>query len=194
MMNINEKTLTKSNSITVISASRQALPTHSERVYTLYVCKNPIGKETSGKVMPAVGHADVPMLLTQMANTLGLTPGAGEINAMAEDENLYIWYDNGVCAIARIAKIGKKYARINTVFTAPDKRGHGYAGALVSSLCKKLTEMGLTPTVLADESNPIPNKMYPSLGFTPEGKIYEYLKNGVSHSENAIFNTGHYDE
>ena len=145
-------------------------------------------------MLPAVGHPETLTLLYQMASALGLEPDESEINAMAEDEGLYLWDDNGVCAIARIAFVGKKYARINTVFTSPEKRGHGYAGALFSTIAEKLIESGLVPTVLADEENPASNHLYASLGFKPEGKVFEYLKNGVSHAENAIFNTGHYDE
>jgi predicted GNAT family acetyltransferase len=50
-----------------------------------------------------------------------------------------------------------------------------------------LIEKGLVPTVLADEENPVSNALYLSLGFVPDGKICEYSKKGVKHSENAIF-------
>ena len=192
-MNNNEKFLTKSNSVMTFSTSRLTLPDHEEKIYTLYACSRLNEKTASGKEITAGGRLEAQNLLLQMANTLGISPSVEEIKAISFDSGLYLWEDEGICAIARIAFEGEKYARINTVFTSPEKRGKGYAAALVSALAKELLNKGLTPTVLADEDNPISNRMYLSLGFTTEGKVYEYLKNSVSHSENAIFYSGHHD-
>ena len=192
MMN-SEKLLTKTEENLIISGAELDLPSYTLKTYNLYRCGKLIGKTVSGKSISALGKPETPKLLSQMALSLGLTVSENEITALAEDNGLYLWDDGGVCAIARIAFVGEKYARINTVFTAPDKRGHGYAGALASALAEKLMQKGLTPTVLADESNPVSNHLYQSLGFTPDGKVYEYSKMGVSQKENAIFYTGRYD-
>ncbi len=182
------------NETTIISDIKLDLPSHTLKTYTLYRCDKLVKKNASGKMMPAKGKTETKLLLSQMAVSLGLSVTESEIKNLADENGLYLWDDGGICAIARVAFKGEKYARINTVFTSPEKRGHGYAGALVSSLAEKLISEGLTPTVLADEDNPISNKMYLSLGFTPDGKIYEYSKKGVPHKENAIFYLGHYDE
>lgn len=185
----NEKHLTKFDESTVISSEVKELPDHTLKTYNLYVCNKPEKRGASGRMIPAQGRPEAPLLLAQMAASLGLEPSEKEIKALAEKENngLYLWDDGGVCAIARIAFIGERYARINTVYTFPEKRGRGYAAALVSALAEKIVGDGLIPTVLADENNPVSNGLYLSLGFATDGKIYEYLKNGVAHSENAIF-------
>ena len=165
------------------------LPSHTLKTYTLYRCDKLVKKNASGKVIPAKGSAETKLLLSQMAASLGLFVPENEINAFRDGENgLYLWDDGGICAIARIAFVKENTARINTVFTSPEKRGHGYAGALVSSLAEKLISEGLTPTVLADEENPVSNHLYLSLGFTPDGKIYEYTEKNASKTECAIFN------
>ncbi len=177
------------NETTIISDVKLDLPSHTLKTYTLYRCDELISKKANGEMISALGNPETPILLSQMASSLGLSVNEADINAFAEEENgLYLWYDGGICAIARIAFANGKYARINTVFTSPEKRGHGYAGALVSAIAEKLINEGLTPTVLADESNPVSNRMYLSLGFTPDAKIYEYTKNDTPKKECAIFN------
>ncbi len=193
MMN-NEKLLTKNETDIVISDIKRELPTHVFKTYTLYRCDDLKKKMANGKMIPAQGNPETPKLLSLMAESLGLSVPESKINEFVSQENgLYLWDDCGICAIARVAFVGENFARINTVFTSPEKRGHGYAGALVSSLAEKLISEGLVPTVLADEENPVSNRLYLSLGFTPDGKIYEYSKIGVPHSENAIFYIGQYN-
>lgn len=185
----NEKLLTKNTEAIVISDIPLKLPSYSLKTYNLYRCDNLVKKTASGKALPADNSPEAKILLSSMARSLGLSVSENEINAFSGGENgLYLWEDGGVCAIVRIAFIGKEYARINTVYTSPEKRGHGYAGALVSALSELLIGKGLIPTVLADEENPISNRMYLSLGFTPDGKIYEYTKNDAQKKECAIFN------
>ncbi len=185
----NEKLLTKTNDNIVISSSKLELEDHTLKTYNLYRCDKLKKKTAKGKPTPANNRPETKKLLSSMALSLGISVTEAEINEFLSRENgLYIWDDGGICAIARIASIGTKYARINTVFTSPERRGQGYAGALVSAIAEKLLSDGLIPTVLADEENPISNKMYLSLGFTPDGKIYEYTKNDEPKKECAIFN------
>lgn len=185
----NEKLLTKNTEAIVISDIPLELPSYSLKTYNLYRCDKLIKKTASGKALPAAKCGDAKIFLASMASSLGLSVSENEINAFSDGENgLYRWDDGGICAIARIAFVGNEYTRINTVYTSPEKRGRGYASALVSALSELLIGNGLIPTVLADEENPISNKMYLSLGFTPDGKIYEYTKNDTTKKECAIFN------
>ena len=160
-----------------------------KKTYNLYRCKALTKKTAKGKIISASGVKEAEEMLTEMALSLDLTPDKNAIKALVNDSEsgLYLWIDGEVCAIARIAFKDGEYARINSVYTTKSKRGRGYAGALISALSQMIIESGLTPTVLADEENPVSNALYSSLGFECEGKIYEYLKKGVPHSENAIF-------
>lgn len=176
------------NNKIIISDRSLRLENYALKTYALYRCDGLKAKTASGNMIPAKNRADAEKLLLLMAESLGLTVEETDLKRFVESENgLYLWDDNGICAIARIAFVKESYARINTVFTLPEKRGHGYAGALVSALCEKIIGEGLIPTVLADEDNPVSNKMYLSLGFTPDGKIYEYQKKDAPKTKCAIF-------
>ena len=160
-----------------------------KKTYNLYRCKALTKKTARGQMISASGVKEAEEMLAEMALSLDLIPDKNAIKALVNDSEsgLYLWVDGDVCAIARIAFRDEEYARINSVYTAKSKRGRGYAGALVSALSQMIIESGLTPTILADESNSVSNYLDSSLGFECVGKIYEYFKKGVPQSENAIF-------
>ena len=110
-------------------------------------------------MISASGVKEAEEMLAEMALSLDLIPDKNAIKALVNDSEsgLYLWVDGDVCAIARIAFRDEEYARINSVYTAKSKRGRGYAGALVSALSQMIIESGLTPTILADESNSVSN-------------------------------------
>ena len=76
--------------------------------------------------------------------------------------------------MAMIAHRTAETARINTVVTDRARRGHGYAGMLVSSLCKRLLSEGAAPMLYADARNPSSNRAYQKIGFELVGPITEY--------------------
>ena len=88
--------------------------------------------------------------------------------------SLFLWKDEAVCAMAMIAHRTAETARINTVVTDRARRGHGYAGMLVSSLCGRLLSEGAAPMLYADARNPSSNRAYQKIGFEPVGPITEY--------------------
>ncbi len=176
----------------VITDTEAEMPKYSAKAYALYRCDRLIPKAAHGKMISGEDRPETAELLHTMMSSLGLSAERAETEAFvrAHSNELYLWEDDGICALARIALLGKKYARINTVVTSPEKRGRGYAGALVSALASKIMAEGLIPTVLADESNPVSNKLYRSLGFTQDGVIFEYTPQSIIPRENAIFYLG----
>ena len=64
--------------------------------------------------------------------------------------------------------------RINTVVTRREKRGRGYAGMLVGTLCQKLLAEGVRPMLYADAAYPSSNRAYQKIGFTKTGEVTEY--------------------
>jgi ribosomal protein S18 acetylase RimI-like enzyme len=57
---------------------------------------------------------------------------------------------------------------IASVYTPPEYRGHGYAGALVHALSVQLLAEGATYVALyTDLDNPISNRLYARIGFVP---------------------------
>lgn len=89
--------------------------------------------------------------------------------------NLYLWEVQGqVVSMAAVADRSPRHARINSVYTPPEQRGHGYASSLVATLSATLLRSGLVPMLYADLNNPTSNRIYQNIGFRECGEIAEY--------------------
>lgn len=94
---------------------------------------------------------------------------------MIGSHNLSLWKCNDeVCAMAMIAHKTNEIARINSVVTLREKRGNGYAGMLISKICKALIEDNIIPMLYADADNPSSNRAYQKIGFEKVGKVTQY--------------------
>lgn len=68
----------------------------------------------------------------------------------------------------------KEFTRINTVVTDRSKRGKGYAGMLVSEMCRNEQQNENEIMLYADADNPASNRLYQRIGFEQVGQIAEY--------------------
>jgi GNAT superfamily N-acetyltransferase len=66
-------------------------------------------------------------------------------------------------------------ARIGPVFTPPEHRGHGYAGATVAALADSALAGGSTPCLFTDQANPVSNALYARIGFVPVVDMANYV-------------------
>jgi predicted GNAT family acetyltransferase len=81
-----------------------------------------------------------------------------------------IWDDGARVAYAGFNDAAPEFARIAPVYTLPDRRGRGYATALVAVLSRELLARGKRRLFLTtDLANPTPNAIYARIGFRPEG-------------------------
>ncbi|MDG0814541.1 GNAT family N-acetyltransferase [Cohnella rhizosphaerae] len=97
--------------------------------------------------------------------------------------NLFVWEMEGVVvSMAKIAHRSPRHGRINAVYTPPDSRNRGFAGALVAELSAKLLREGLMPMLYTNAANPISNRAYRNVGFIAVGSItdikFEFEKGG----------------
>ena len=116
--------------------------------------------------------------LAKRKKTVGLTPEE-EAEAFAKSKigspDFYLWEDEEqAVAMAQIAHRSARYARINAVGTLTPFRGRGYAGMLVSHLCRAALAEGLIPMLYADADYPSSNRAYQKIGFQSAGEIIEY--------------------
>lgn len=157
-----------------------------KKEYTLFTLDKLIPpKSVTGFMKEGASGKLLALMFRESANIIlpsDLTEGFEKNKA----NDTFLWHDDGICAMARVAFRGKNYARINTVVTAEDKRGKGYASTLVYNVCSALIGNGLTATVLADMKNPISCKMYSSLGFIPYRSVYEYIPKNKAVIETAL--------
>lgn len=123
---------------------------------------------------------DMALLLETLAEDgehQSLPPQAaqGFAQAMVGSSQLLLWKDGGeTCAMAMLAHQTSEAGRINTVVTRREKRGRGYAGMLVGTLCQRLLAQGVRPMLYADASYPASNRAYQKIGFTKTGEVTEY--------------------
>ena len=86
-----------------------------------------------------------------------------------------IWDDGGPMAFAGFNDAPPDFARIAPVYTLPERRGRGYATALVAALSRELIARGKRRLYLAtDVANPTSNAIYARIGFVAETDDYHF--------------------
>lgn len=81
--------------------------------------------------------------------------------------SLHVWEDGGrVVSVAAAVAPTPHGIRINNVYTPPELRGRGYAGALVAALTQNVLDSGRDFAFLhTDLSNPTSNALYVRIGY-----------------------------
>lgn len=92
---------------------------------------------------------------------------------LAATGNAFVWLDaqSRIVSLANIAHRAPRHGRINMVFTHPKARGNGYAGMLVTFLCRILQAESRTPMLYTDADYPSSNRAYAKIGFTCCGEL-----------------------
>jgi predicted GNAT family acetyltransferase len=89
--------------------------------------------------------------------------------------DLWIWDDEGRAAFAGYNDAAPAFARVAPVYTLPDRRGRGYATALVAALSRELIARGKRKLFLTtDAANPTSNAIYARIGFVAETDEYGF--------------------
>ena len=135
-----------------------------------------------GNLRPA-GESDVPLLITWTShfNEELHIPGS---HTLAQPEvvrrrlsqgSLFIWQDQQpVCLVGAGGPRGL-VARIGPVYTPPERRRRGYAGAAVASASQLMVNRGHPLCCLyTDSSNPTSNHIYQQVGYVPVCDVEEY--------------------
>jgi uncharacterized protein len=100
----------------------------------------------------------------------GIDPATGDMaERLIERGQLFLWADGGdVRSMAAAARDTGSGCSINTVYTPPRFRRHGYASATVAALSDRLLEAGRRFCCLyTDVSNPTSNSIYARIGYRP---------------------------
>ena len=147
----------------------------------VYACHEVNAIACKGKVvMPSAEYKEcIVLLMKQMAkdaeNYDMPDEEAEEIaDAFENSDDVFLWKDNEIVALARIAHRNNKYARINTVVTDRAYRGNGYAKMLVGKISQNVLDSGLIPMLYADARNPYSNAVYQKIGYERVGEITEF--------------------
>jgi hypothetical protein len=88
---------------------------------------------------------------------------------------LYLWEDGRPVSMAGSTGPTPNGIRVNAVYTPPEQRRRGYAGACVAALSQLLLDQGRTFCFLfTDLANPTSNHIYQKIGYAPVCDVDEY--------------------
>jgi hypothetical protein len=88
---------------------------------------------------------------------------------------LYLWEDERPVSMAGYSGPTPNGIRVNAVYTPPEQRRRGYAGACVAALSRLLLDQGRTFCFLfTDLANPTSNHIYQKIGYAPVCDVDEY--------------------
>ena len=95
--------------------------------------------------------------------------GEGHPAAPALPDDVTLWATEGVpVALATRSRPAHGMVRIQHVYTPPEHRRRGFAGAVTAAAARAALDAGATEVVLnADLANPTSNALYRRLGFQP---------------------------
>jgi GNAT superfamily N-acetyltransferase len=105
-----------------------------------------------------------------------LRPGIEEWAALQlEQETMWIWAVDGQA----VSMVGFHLpifgvCRVGPVYTPPDHRKHGYAGALTSHVSGEIIAQGNQACLYTDLANPTSNKIYYEAGYRPVADFVDY--------------------
>jgi uncharacterized protein len=153
-----------------------ALPTAGQRLYELKHLDLPRG--VPGALRPAV-EADVPLLVDWMR---GFNEATGESGADPAEmvpirvaaRQFYVWDDDGPVSTAAATPAIAGVTRVQAVYTPPENRRRGFAGATVGAISQKMSGEGLRCVLYTELSNPTSNSVYRRLGYRSVNEVLHY--------------------
>jgi len=87
---------------------------------------------------------------------------------------VWVWDDGGAKSMAIGSKPVAGVVRVQGVYTSPENRGRGYAGACVYSLSELLVRAGHRSVLYTDLGNPTSNSIYRRIGYRAVAEVIRY--------------------
>jgi GNAT superfamily N-acetyltransferase len=96
-------------------------------------------------------------------------PPRDELLRRLERGGIWLWEDPAGVPVHLTASSPPSFgvSRIGPVYSPPEHRGRGYAGAAVAEVSRRLVDDGTRVCLFTDQANPTSNGLYPRLGFRP---------------------------
>ncbi len=82
-----------------------------------------------------------------------------------ENEEVYLWENNGIVAMACSARPTRNCVTINYVYTPKNLRGNGYASSVTHHLSELLLKSYKHCALFTDLANPTSNSIYQKMGY-----------------------------
>jgi RimJ/RimL family protein N-acetyltransferase len=138
----------------------------------------------------AVTAADVPLLFEWLT---GFQQEAvphdppfdrASVESTASSGRYLFWIvDEKPVSMAAVVRRLRHTGAISLVYTPPEQRAHGYAGSVTAAVAERIFAEGRTAVCLhTDLRNPISNRCYAKIGFTPHCDAWQYVRS-TGHGE-----------
>lgn len=109
---------------------------------------------------------------------VGLPPGGSaerDLEWRIADGRAFLWVDGMPATFACATRPAGGVVRVGPVYTPPDRRRRGYAGALVAAISQHALDEGAELCCLyTDLANPTSNGVYMAVGYRPVGDVTAY--------------------
>jgi uncharacterized protein len=152
-----------------------AFPVHGQRIYEISEVRQ--RPTVAGRARVATA-TDRPLLLDWMRG-FNADTGTPDSAVSLVDQRLpagqfWLWEDGEPAAVAAHTDALAGVARVQAVYTPPEKRSRGYAGALVADLSDRMLHSGHRCILYADLSNPTSNSVYRRIGYRAAAEVLRY--------------------
>jgi predicted GNAT family acetyltransferase len=102
-------------------------------------------------------------------------PPESAVDRRMRHGRLFVWDDAGPVTMVGTSPPVAGVTRVSMVYTPPEARRRGYAGALVAEVCRRVLAAGSTRCILyADRANPTANRLYQAVGFREIADAQDY--------------------
>lgn len=106
----------------------------------------------------------------------GVEQGGGGSNpeAVVDSRSFWLWEDGEPVSMAMSTAPVEGVVRVGAVYTPPELRNCGYAGACVGQLSRLILEGGNRAILYTDLGNPVSNSIYRRLGYRAVAEVLRY--------------------
>ncbi|MBF6327217.1 GNAT family N-acetyltransferase [Nocardia transvalensis] len=113
--------------------------------------------------------------LARMQREVGVGLDRAAIRSRIALGRLWLWEDRGR-PVSLVVHQTRAYGwtRIGPVYTPPETRRRGYAGALTAHVSKLLHDKGSRVCLFTDLANPTSNRIYQAIGYEPVRNFVRY--------------------
>jgi predicted GNAT family acetyltransferase len=155
-----------------------AFPVEGHRIYELR--QAPQGTPAGGHIRQA-SLVDLDLVLPWMRDFFAYI-GEDErglelmMERRLEAGHFWLWEDGGPVSMAANSEPVEGVIRVQAVYTPPERRNRGYAGACVAGLSGRMQEAGYRCVLYTDLGNPTSNSVYRRIGYrcVAEGLRYRF--------------------
>lgn len=113
--------------------------------------------------------------MSEFGAETGDVPSSGDSEQRIADGEVWLWDVGAPVAMAAARPPVAGVSRVGPVYTPPELRNRGYAGAAVGALSTELLSTVATTCILYTQlSNPVSNSVYRRIGYRPVIEVLRY--------------------